>query len=118
MPLTLYSYATPNGVAASIILEELKAIGSLPGGYEVVKMSPRDADIGKVHNQVKAPWFLEINPNGRIPAITHDGFNVFETSAILVESVPCKDRHSISSIWSQKRCKYCHLCIFTVIYES
>lgn len=47
-------------------------------------MSISDADIGKVHNQVKSPWFLEINPNGRIPAITHDGFPVFETSAILV----------------------------------
>lgn len=34
-------------------------------------------------NWVKAPWFLEINPNGRIPAITHEGINVFETSAIL-----------------------------------
>ena len=47
-------------------------------------MSISDADIGKVHNQVKSPWFLEINPNGRIPAITHDGHRVFETSAILV----------------------------------
>jgi len=47
-------------------------------------MSIRDADIGKVHNQVKTDWFLKINPNGRIPAITHDGFNVFETSAILL----------------------------------
>lgn len=46
-------------------------------------MSISDADIGKVHNQVKSPWFLEINPNGRIPAITHNGFSVFETSAIL-----------------------------------
>jgi hypothetical protein len=25
-----------------------------------VKMSIRDADIGKVHNQVKSPWFLEV----------------------------------------------------------
>ena len=47
-------------------------------------MSIRDADIGKVHNQVKSPWFLEINPNGRIPAITHNGTPVFETSAILL----------------------------------
>ena len=47
-------------------------------------MSIRDADIGKVHNQVKADWFLKINPNGRIPAITHNGFPVFETSAILL----------------------------------
>ena len=37
-----------------------------------------------MHNQVKSPWFLEINPNGRIPAITHEGFPVFETSAILL----------------------------------
>ncbi|KAH8827905.1 glutathione S-transferase [Flagelloscypha sp. PMI_526] len=47
-------------------------------------MSIMDRDIGKVHNQVKSPWFLEINPNGRIPAINHNGFNVFETSAILL----------------------------------
>ena len=52
--------------------------------YETVHMSIRDADIGKVHNQVKADWFLKINPNGRIPAITHNGFPVFETSAILL----------------------------------
>lgn len=29
-------------------------------------------------------FFPKINPNGRIPAITHDGFSVFETSAILL----------------------------------
>ena len=52
--------------------------------YDTVHMSIRDADIGKVHNQVKSDWFLKINPNGRIPAITHDGFPVFETSAILL----------------------------------
>ena len=34
-----------------------------------VFMSIRDSDIGKVHNQVKADWFLKINPNGRIPAL-------------------------------------------------
>lgn len=25
-----------------------------------VSMSIRDADIGKVHNQVKSPWFLKV----------------------------------------------------------
>lgn len=47
-------------------------------------MSIRDADIGKVHNQVKSDWFLKICPNGRIPAITHEGFPVWETSAIIL----------------------------------
>ena len=35
-------------------------------------------------NTQKEPWFIKLNPNGRIPAITHNGFNVFETSAILL----------------------------------
>ncbi|KDR77592.1 hypothetical protein GALMADRAFT_155444 [Galerina marginata CBS 339.88] len=85
--ITLYTTATPNGVCASIFLEALKA--AYPDtadlkAYDVVKMSIRDADIGKVHNQVKSPWFLEINPNGRIPAVNVNGFNVFETSAIIL----------------------------------
>ncbi|KAI0084930.1 glutathione S-transferase [Irpex rosettiformis] len=83
-PIVLYTGATPNGHAPAILLEELKAAYGIPD-YEAVKMSMSDADIGKVHNQVKSPWFTEnINPNGRIPAITHKGQRVFETSAILV----------------------------------
>jgi len=82
-PIVLYSYPTPNGVTASIFLEELKAQYGGPD-YEPVLMSIRDADIGKVHNQVKSDWFLQLNPNGRIPTITHEGFPVFETSAILL----------------------------------
>lgn len=83
MSVHLYTAPTPNGHPVSIFLEELKASGQLPNGYEFTRLSISDADIGKVHNQVKSPWFLEINPNGRIPAITHNGFSVFETSAIL-----------------------------------
>ncbi|KAI0799587.1 glutathione S-transferase [Irpex lacteus] len=81
--VVLYTLGTPNGVVVSIFLEELKAAYGGPD-YDAVKLSIRDADIGKVHNQVKSPWFLEINPNGRIPAITHKGNRVFETSAILI----------------------------------
>ncbi|KAL0572013.1 Glutathione S-transferase 2 [Marasmius crinis-equi] len=76
--ITLYSYPTPNGVPISSFLEEL----GVP--YTVVKMSIFDKDRGKVHNHVKEPWFLDINLNARMPAITHDGFNVIETSAILL----------------------------------
>jgi glutathione S-transferase len=47
-------------------------------------MSIRDADIGKVENQVKSPWYLEVNPNGKIPALKDGDTRVFETSAILV----------------------------------
>ncbi|KAL0565360.1 ATP-dependent DNA/RNA helicase [Marasmius crinis-equi] len=80
--VTLYTAGTPNGHPISIFLEELKV------SYKPVKLSLSDADAGKVENHVKAPWFLSINPNGRIPAIVrHDSeqgdFNVFETSAIL-----------------------------------
>ncbi|KAI0085543.1 glutathione S-transferase [Irpex rosettiformis] len=81
--VVLYTLGTPNGLVVSIFLEELKAAYGGPD-YDAIKLSIRDADIGKVHNQVKSPWFLEINPNGRIPAITHNGQRVFETSAILI----------------------------------
>ncbi|KAF8181967.1 glutathione S-transferase [Mycena galopus ATCC 62051] len=81
-PIVLYTLGTPNGLVASIFLEELKYLTIF--SHSAVKMSISDAEISKVHNQVKSPWFLEINPNGRIPAITHEGTRVFETSAILV----------------------------------
>jgi glutathione S-transferase len=53
----LYSSQTPNGIKISITLEEL----GLP--YKVTKI-----ELGK--NTQKEPWFLGINPNGRIPALT------------------------------------------------
>jgi glutathione S-transferase len=76
--ITLYTASTPNGIKASIALEEL----GLP--YEV-----RPISLGKLEQ--KEPWFLAINPNGRIPAIVDhapaDGgapLAVFESGAILV----------------------------------
>ncbi|KAJ8077799.1 Glutathione S-transferase 2 [Marasmius tenuissimus] len=83
--ITLYTAGTPNGHPISILLEELGV------SYNPVKLSLADADRGKVEQHVKADWFLKLNPNGRIPTITHHGaggkdedFNVFETSAILL----------------------------------
>lgn len=69
--ITLYTAATPNGHKASVTLEEL----GLP--YQVVPLN-------LMANEQKQPWFLEINPNGRIPAIDDDGFRVFESGAIML----------------------------------
>lgn len=69
--LTLYTAATPNGHKVSVALEEM----GLP--YQV-----RAIDLMK--GEQKEPWFLEICPNGRIPAIVDDGFAVFESGAILL----------------------------------
>ena len=75
--LQLYSLPTPNGVKASIALEEI----GLP--YE-----PHLIDIMK--NETWTPEFLALNPNGKIPAIIDpDGpggqpFGLFESGAILL----------------------------------
>jgi GST-like protein len=50
----LYSAATPNGHKASIALEEIEL------GYRL-----HTIDLSNKEQQ--APWFLVINPNGRIP---------------------------------------------------
>ncbi|SFL70221.1 glutathione S-transferase family protein [Shimia aestuarii] len=74
--LQLYSFPTPNGVKAAIMLEEI----GLP--YEVHRVTLADAD-------VKSPEFLALNPNNKIPAILDpngpDGTGValFESGAIL-----------------------------------
>jgi GST-like protein len=75
--LQLYSLPTPNGVKASIMLEEI----GLP--YE-----PHTVNITK--NESWTPEFLSLNPNGKIPAIIDpDGpggkpFGLFESGAILL----------------------------------
>lgn len=72
--IELFTAATPNGWKASITLEEL----GIP--YKV-----RRIDFEK--REQKEPWFLAINPNGRIPAIVdHDNgdFAVFESGALMI----------------------------------
>jgi len=73
--ITLYTTQTPNGIKISITLEEL----GIP--YKVQKI-----EISK--NTQKEDWFLAINPNGRIPALTDtftDGkqINLFESGSIM-----------------------------------
>ncbi|MCG7533209.1 glutathione binding-like protein [Psychrobium sp. MM17-31] len=72
--ITLYTAPTPNGHKISIALEEMGL------DYEVVVL-----DLSS--NEQKQSPFVDINPNGRIPAIVdhdNDDFAVFETGAILV----------------------------------
>jgi len=75
--IQLYSLPTPNGVKASIALEEME----LP--YE-----PHLIDIGA--NETWTDDYLSLNPNGKIPAIIDpDGpggkpFGLFESGAILL----------------------------------
>ena len=80
--IELLTARTPNGVKISVALEEL----ALP--YTVREIALRK-------NEQKEPWFLELNPNGRIPVIVDDdpagsgegGQSkrvVFESGAILI----------------------------------
>ncbi|CAG8386684.1 unnamed protein product [Penicillium salamii] len=68
--ITLYSWPTPNGIKASITLEEL----NLPYKVEGIDIST---------NRQKEEWFLKINPNGRIPAILDGSQRVFESGAVM-----------------------------------
>ncbi|KIX03072.1 uncharacterized protein Z518_06622 [Rhinocladiella mackenziei CBS 650.93] len=70
--LKYYTAGTPNGFKPAIVLEEL----GLP--YEV-------REINFMTNEQKEAWFIEINPNGRIPALKDsDDFRVFESGAIML----------------------------------
>ena len=72
--ITLYTSATPNGWKASIALEEL----GLKYQVHQIHLDQREQ---------REPWYLKLNPNGRIPTIVdheNDDFAVFESGAILI----------------------------------
>lgn len=72
--IELFTEATPNGWKASVTLEEL----GLEYSVRHIKFSEQ---------QQKEPWYLKINPNGRIPTIVdhdNDDFAVFESGAIMI----------------------------------
>jgi GSH-dependent disulfide-bond oxidoreductase len=69
--MKLYTAATPNGYKASVALEEMGF------DYEFEKIDLT----GGAQTQ---DWFLEINPNGRIPALVHNDFPIFESGAIML----------------------------------
>jgi glutathione S-transferase len=72
--IELLTASTPNGWKASITLEEL--------GLEY---TVRQISLDK--KEQKESWYLELNPNGRIPTIVdhdNDDFAVFESGAIMI----------------------------------
>ncbi|KAK2024952.1 glutathione S-transferase [Colletotrichum zoysiae] len=84
--IVLYTEGTPNGLKPTILLAELDL------EYKLVPV-----DIIAQAN--KDPWFLKINPNGRIPALTDvDGsgkeVRIFESGAILEYLVARYDKEN------------------------
>lgn len=71
--IDLYTLGTPNGVKASIALEEME----LPYRVTAINIMKGEQD---------HPAFREINPNGKIPAIIDrdNDVTVFESGAILI----------------------------------
>ncbi|KAF8634295.1 hypothetical protein AX17_004248 [Amanita inopinata Kibby_2008] len=86
-PFLLYAAPTPNGYPISTLLEELKAI------YPGIEY---DVDLIEIWgNRHKEPWYIKMNPNGRIPVLvdrSRNDFVVFETSAILLYLVQHYDK--------------------------
>lgn len=92
--IELLTYGTPNGSSpppvsqtplttptpgfrVAILLEELRAAYNTPYTVQTIDIAA---------GEQKAPWFLELCPNGRIPVIVdhdNDRFAVFEGPAIL-----------------------------------
>jgi GST-like protein len=72
--IDLYTASTPNGWKASVTLEELGL------RYEV-------KPVNFAAEEQKAPEYLKLNPNGRIPTIVDrdaEDFAVFESGAIMI----------------------------------
>jgi len=80
-PFQLYSLATPNGVKATVMLEELLELGVKEAEYDAWLIKIGDGD-------QFGSGFVEINPNSKIPAL-HDRcgeapVRVFESASILM----------------------------------
>lgn len=80
-PFQLYSLATPNGVKATIMLEELLEAGHTGAEYDAWTIN-----IGA--GEQFTSGFVDINPNSKIPAMLDQSgatpFRVFESGAIIV----------------------------------
>jgi GST-like protein len=79
-PFQLYSLATPNGMKATIMFEELLAAGHTGAEY--------DAWLSLIDGKQFGSGFVAVNPNSKIPALMDrsgpEPFRVFESGAILL----------------------------------
>ncbi len=69
--LQFYFHPTPNPLKIALFLEEAEL------EYELV---PVDTSKGEQHT----PEYRAVNPNGKLPAISDNGTNVFDSTAILL----------------------------------
>ncbi len=80
-PLQLYSLATPNGVKATMMLEELLAVGHSGAEYDAWPVRINQGD-------QFGSGFVAVNPNSKIPALVDRSgptpIRVFESGAILM----------------------------------
>ncbi|WP_166422256.1 glutathione-dependent disulfide-bond oxidoreductase [Paraglaciecola sp. 20A4] len=80
-PFQLHSMATPNGVKATVMLEELLAAGYEGAQYDAYPVNIGDGD-------QFGSGFVDINPNSKIPALidttTSTDTRVFESGSILL----------------------------------
>jgi len=80
-PLQLYSLATPNGVKATVMLEELLELGHAGAEYDAWLININAGD-------QFGSGFVAANPNSKIPALVDrsgpEPIRVFESGAILV----------------------------------
>ena len=80
-PFQLYSLATPNGVKATVMFEELLEAGHKDAEYDAWLISIQDGD-------QFGSGFVEVNPNSKIPALLDRSgdtpVRVFESGSILL----------------------------------
>ena len=79
-PFQLYSLATPNGIKATVMFEELLAAGHAGAEY--------DAWLIRINGDQFGSGFVSVNPNSKIPALMDRSgpqpIRVFESGAILL----------------------------------
>lgn len=103
IPLCLTAYRYRNGKKVQIAIEELilqYGKSAVPFTWDFINIAGDDSTAVQ-----KAPWFLKVNPNGRIPALidnskesldgTDGGFKVFESAAILLYLAKEYDRDDV-----------------------